>query len=115
MWKRAWTAPVLTMATIFCVTIDSSATPRELPMTLITSAALAAVVWIIARYVLNGNPLAWPLAALTTSLLESGASMIQNHRADLRLQGSIAFVIAIVTLIWAAGVPNTMGEVHHSE
>ena len=114
-WKRAWTAPVLTMATIFCVTIDSSATPRELPMTLITSAALAAVVWIIARYVLNGNPMAWPLAALTTSLLESGASMIQNHRADLRLQGSIAFVIAIVTLIWAAGVPNTMGEVHHSE
>ncbi|HEX7418996.1 MAG TPA: CPBP family intramembrane glutamic endopeptidase, partial [Thermoanaerobaculia bacterium] len=114
-WKKPWTAPVVTMATIFCVTIDSSATPRELPMTIITSAALAGLVWIIARYILNGNPLAWPLAAFTTSLIESGASMIQNHRTDLQIQGSIAFAITIATLIWAVGLPNAIGEVHHSE
>jgi hypothetical protein len=114
-WKRPWTPAVVTMATIFCVTIDSSATPRELPMTLITSAALAGLVWIIGRHVLDGNFLAWPLAAFTTSLLESGASMIQNHRGDLQLQGSMAFAIAIATLIWAVGLPNAMGEVHHTE
>lgn len=113
-WKPG-RAAAITMAVIFCVTIDSSATPRELPMTLITSALLAAVVWTIGRYLLDGNPLAWPLAAFTTSLVESGVSMIQNHRADMQLQGSIAFAIAIATLIWAVGLPNAMGKVHHSE
>lgn len=101
-WKHPRTAPVITMTTIFCLMIDSSATLRELPMTLATSAAVAVLLWVMARHLLDGNPLAWPLAAFTTSLFESGASMVQNHRADLQLQGWIAFAIAIGTLIWAA-------------
>lgn len=109
-WKHRAAAPIVTMLTIFFVTIDSSATPQELPMTVLTSASLAAVVWIIARYILDANPLAWPLAAFITSLLESGASMIQNQRSDLQVQALAAFAIAIVTLIWAAWEYRTPSE-----
>jgi hypothetical protein len=100
-WKKPWAAPLATMLIIFCVTIDSSATLQELPMTIVTSAALAAVVWVIARFILDGNPLAWPLTAFTVSLLESAASMAQNHRADLQAQAWIVFAVVIATLIWA--------------
>ncbi|MGZ8830801.1 MAG: CPBP family glutamic-type intramembrane protease, partial [Thermoanaerobaculia bacterium] len=62
-WKNRLAAPMVTMAVVFCVTIDSTATLHELPMTIVTSAALAGLVWVIARYVLDGNPLAWPIAA----------------------------------------------------
>ncbi len=109
-WKNPRTAPVLTMATVFCVTIDSTAKPGELPLMLATSAALAVLVWVIGRHVLDGNPLAWPLAAFTTSLIESGVSMIVNHRLDLQVQGSLALVIAIVTLIWVAWEYRGPGE-----
>ena len=79
-------------------------------MAILTSAALAVVAWVIARFVLDGNPLAWPLAAFTISLLESAASMAQNHRADLQVQAWIVFAIAMATLIWTAWDYRTTTE-----
>ncbi|MGZ8798152.1 MAG: hypothetical protein ACXW2F_12470, partial [Thermoanaerobaculia bacterium] len=70
----------------------------------------AGLVWTIARYVLDGNPLAWPIAAFTTSLIESGSSMLQNHRADLQLQGGMVLAVALATLIWAAWDYPTSSE-----
>jgi membrane protease YdiL (CAAX protease family) len=110
MWKNRWAAPLVTMAIIFCITIDSSARTQELPMTILTSVALAGVAWVIARFVLDGNPLAWPLTAFTISLLESAAAMAQNHRADLEMQAWIVFAIAIATLIWTAWDYRTATE-----
>ncbi|HEX9160200.1 MAG TPA: CPBP family intramembrane glutamic endopeptidase [Thermoanaerobaculia bacterium] len=109
-WKRRWAAPLVTIAIIFCVTIDSTATPQELPMTLISSAALAVLAWVIARYVLDANPLAWLLAAFTTSILEAGAGMVQNHRIDLQVQAGVLFAVAAATLIWAAWDYGTASE-----
>ncbi|HSP34568.1 MAG TPA: CPBP family glutamic-type intramembrane protease [Thermoanaerobaculia bacterium] len=116
-WKNERAAAIATIAIIFATTIDSSATLRELPMTLVTSLALGVLAWVIARYILGRNPLAWPLAAFTIALLETGASMMQNHRADLEVQAAILFVVALAVMAWeyAAGserfsTPNATGD-----
>ncbi len=108
-WKNRMAAAVATMAIVFCIALDSSATWRELPMTIGTSLALAVLVWVIARWLLDDNPAAWPLAAFVISLIESGAAMVQNHRPDLQVQGWIVFAVGAATLIWTAwdyGIPS---------
>ena len=101
-WKNRSAAAIATMAIVFCIALDSGASREELPMTIGTSLALAALVWVIARWILDANPLAWPLAALVISLIESGATLAQNHRPDLQIQAWIVFAVAGATLIWAA-------------
>ncbi|HSP13663.1 MAG TPA: CPBP family intramembrane glutamic endopeptidase [Thermoanaerobaculia bacterium] len=101
-WKNRSAAAMATMAIVFCLALDSSATMQELPMTIGTSLALAVLAWVIARWILDSNPAAWPLAAFVVSLIESAASMGQNHRSDLQIQAWIVFAVAAATLIWAA-------------
>jgi membrane protease YdiL (CAAX protease family) len=101
-WKNRSAAAIATISIIFCIALDSSASLAELPMTIGTSLALGSIAWVIARWILDGNPAAWPLAAFVVSLVESGAAMGQNHRPDLQLQAWIVFAVAAATLIWAA-------------
>jgi membrane protease YdiL (CAAX protease family) len=101
-WKKRSAAAIATMSIIFCLALDSSATMAELPIAIGTSLALAAMAWVIARWILDGNPAAWPLAAFVVSLVESAAAMGQNHRPDLQAQAWIVFAVAAATLIWAA-------------
>ena len=105
-WPNKRAAAIVTVAIVFVITLDSTATLAELPMTVITSAALGVLVWVIARYVLGRNPLAWPLVAFTIGLVEGGASMAQNHRADLEVQGAIVLVLALAVLVWDYAAPS---------
>ena len=102
---RSWPPRVIAIVTIaiaFCVSVNMDAQPGELPLMLGSAALYAVVVWLIARHVLGGNLLAWPLAAFTASVLQSGASVLQNDRTDLRMQGAMLLVLAVITLCWTA-------------
>jgi len=116
-WPHPRAAAIATIAIVFTITLDSTATLSELPLTVITSAALGVLVWVIARYVLGHNPLAWPLAAFTIALVESGVSMAQNHRLDLEVQGAIVLAVALAVLAWEYAAtserfstPNATGD-----
>ncbi len=99
-WKSKWAAPAVTMAIVFCVALSASVSPREMPLMIVTRLMLAALAWVIARYILNGNLLVWPLAAFTATLFESAASLAQNDRADLRVHAAVLFLIAVAALVW---------------
>ena len=101
-WRRQWVAAVVTSLIVFCLSIDTSVSVRELPLALGAAAILAVLVWIIARYILGSNLLAWPAAAFVASLLQSAAALLQNDRADLLLHGSILIIVASATLLWLA-------------
>jgi membrane protease YdiL (CAAX protease family) len=92
----------VTMAAVFLAAIDPSATAAQAPLMLLGALCLAALVWVIGRYVLDGNPLAWPLAAFTGSLLQAAAMLLRNHRPDLIGSGIALGVFAVTALLWAA-------------
>jgi membrane protease YdiL (CAAX protease family) len=98
-WPKKWAAPVLTMAIVFCVSLNSRVSDREIALMVLTRIMLAVLVWVIARYILDGNILAWPVAAFTASLLQSATALAQNDRVDLRVHAAILFLIAVATLV----------------
>ncbi|HET7435277.1 MAG TPA: CPBP family intramembrane glutamic endopeptidase, partial [Thermoanaerobaculia bacterium] len=93
---------VVTLIAIFCVTLDGSATMREAPLMLASSAVLTALAWVVARYVLGANPLAWPAAAFLVAALQGITALLTNHRADLIANGVGLLVFAIAMLLWLA-------------
>ncbi|HYC87615.1 MAG TPA: CPBP family intramembrane glutamic endopeptidase [Thermoanaerobaculia bacterium] len=86
---------------VFCATLDPSATPSQAPMMLAGAAVLAVLAWIIARYVLNGNPLAWPLFVFIGSALQTASTLLQNQRPDLTANAIALFVFALLAAAWA--------------
>jgi membrane protease YdiL (CAAX protease family) len=91
----------VTIAAIFCIAIDPAVSIGTAPLMLVHALALAVVVWLIARYVLNGNPLAWPLAVFTGLTLQSAVTLLQNDRPDLLANGLALVAAAISALVWA--------------
>ncbi|HUP45913.1 MAG TPA: CPBP family glutamic-type intramembrane protease [Thermoanaerobaculia bacterium] len=104
-WRRQWLASVVTGLIIFSVSLDTNASLRELPFALGAAAALAAVVWITARFILGSNLLAWPATVFVASLLQGAGALLQNDRGDLLLHGAILLALATATLIWLAARP----------
>ena len=93
---------LITIAAIFCLTVDSSATLAQAPLMLLQSAVTAALIWVIARYVLNGNPLAWPLAVFIALTLSTAAALMTNHRTELLMHGAALIAFAVIALVWMA-------------
>jgi hypothetical protein len=62
----------------------------------------ALLAWVVARYVLDGNPLAWPLAVFLGSILQIAGVLLQNHRPDLIGNGIALLVIGVAALGWVA-------------
>jgi membrane protease YdiL (CAAX protease family) len=91
----------VTIAAIFCASIDPIVTARQAPLMLACALVIALVAWVIARYVLNGNPLAWPLAVFTGATLNVAAVLFENHRPDLLANAVALVVLALAALIWA--------------
>ncbi|HVS31845.1 MAG TPA: CPBP family glutamic-type intramembrane protease [Thermoanaerobaculia bacterium] len=100
-WSKRAAPPIAVMAIVFCTLLDTEATWRELPLAIGAALLLAALVWFIAHHVLDGNPLAWPVTAFSASLLQSGASLAQNGRADLRFHSAVMIVVAVGAILWA--------------
>jgi len=93
---------IVTVVALFCAMVDPLATPRQAPVMLAGALVIALVVWLVARYVLGANPLAWPLAIFLGATLNSAAVMLANHRTDLVINGVAMVVIGAITLAWAA-------------
>jgi len=68
---------------------------------LFRAAALAILTWAIARYVLDGNVLAWPTAAFIAVMLNGIDSMAQ-HRLDLHINVAVVAVVLIAVIVWVA-------------
>ncbi|HEX6642439.1 MAG TPA: hypothetical protein VF215_15075, partial [Thermoanaerobaculia bacterium] len=95
-------AAIITIVAVFCAAIDPLATPAQAPLMFARALVVALLVWLVARYVLNGNPLAWPLAVFTASLLQVIALLLRNDRPDLIGNAIALAVFAVTALAWAA-------------
>ncbi|HET7707256.1 MAG TPA: type II CAAX endopeptidase family protein [Thermoanaerobaculia bacterium] len=109
-WRRRWLVNALTAAMIFCVSVDIGAAPREVALMLLFTAGLTAVIWLVTRFILGTNLLAWPAAALVTSLLQSAGSLLQNHRQDLFVHGMILLALAAAAIMFLATSPRRATE-----
>ncbi|MDP9193431.1 MAG: CPBP family glutamic-type intramembrane protease [Acidobacteriota bacterium] len=95
-------AAIVTIVAIFCLSIDPSATAAQTPLMLLRALIAALLAWVVARYVLGENPLAWPLAAFLVSILQVAGVLLQNHRPDLIGNGIALLVIGVAALAWVA-------------
>ena len=98
---RKWLA-VITIIAIFFVSVDPLVTPAQAPFMLARALAMAVIAWLVARYVLDANPLAWPLAIFVGAVLQTASVLLQNQRPDLIANGVALLVLAAVALVWAA-------------
>lgn len=98
---RRWVAPI-TITALFFIAVDPGASMQEMPLMLARSLAVAAIAWLVARYVLDANPLAWLLTAFVAMLLQSGATLLQNQRTDLMVNAIVLFALAVIATAWAA-------------
>jgi membrane protease YdiL (CAAX protease family) len=103
---------LVTVAAISCASVDPLVTPRQTPLMLAYAAAIALLAWVIARYVLGGNPLAWPLAVFTAGTLSIAATLFEQHRTDLLVNAIALTLFAAAALVWAAAPrPSQRGGV----
>jgi membrane protease YdiL (CAAX protease family) len=96
---------IITVVTVFCAALDPTVTNAQAPVMLAHALVIAALVWAIARYVLDANPLAWPLVLFVGTTLSGAATLLQNHRADLVANGVALLLLAAAVATWA-GVPG---------
>ncbi|HYH08566.1 MAG TPA: CPBP family glutamic-type intramembrane protease [Thermoanaerobaculia bacterium] len=95
-----------TIAAIFCASVDPLATASQTPMMLARALLIALLVWVAARYVLDGNPLAWPLAAFLGSMTQAAAMLLEHQRTDLQGNAIALIVIALAAIAWMVRPPT---------
>ncbi|PYQ28415.1 MAG: hypothetical protein DMF56_16540 [Acidobacteria bacterium] len=91
---------LVTIAAIFCISLDPGTTAAHAPLMFVRAIAIALLAWIIARYVLDANPLAWPLTILVAALLQSAGVLLQNHRSYLLANGVALVAFALFAIVW---------------
>ena len=97
--QTPWLRDVLTIVVIFCASMRPDATFAQTPLMLVRAAALALLTWVIARFVLDGNVLAWPFAAFMAILLNGIDSMAQ-HRLDLHFNVLALGIVLVAAIVW---------------
>ncbi len=95
-------AALVAVALVFLSTLDPMMTLAQAPFLLLRALVTALVVWILARFVLNGNPLAWPLAVFLGSTTQTAAMLLRNHRPDLLANGIALIAIAVIVVVYCA-------------
>jgi len=93
---------IIAMTALFCISLDAGVKPSEAPVMLVATAIVTAVAWLIARYILGDNALAWPLVAFTGAVLYGAATLVRNSRTDLIVNGSVLALVAVAALAWVA-------------
>jgi membrane protease YdiL (CAAX protease family) len=99
---RPWLPATIATIAIFLAALDASANLKETPLMLISAAIAAALAFIVVRYILATNLLAYPLTIAVALLLGNGADLLQNHRPDLTVNGIAEIVVAVALLLWTA-------------
>jgi hypothetical protein len=96
--KAKWLPDAAGIAIIFFISVDSNASTRQLPMMFLTALIGSLVTWVVVRYIIGRNLLAYPLVIAIVSLLSDAATLLHNHRPDLIVNG-VAMLVACVALI----------------
>jgi membrane protease YdiL (CAAX protease family) len=91
----------IVVVAVFFAAVDPAATPAQAPLMLGGAFILAVLVWVVARYVLDGNPLAWPLFIFVGFVLQTASVLLQNHRPDLTANAVALIVFALLAMAWA--------------
>ncbi|HEV7427165.1 MAG TPA: type II CAAX endopeptidase family protein [Thermoanaerobaculia bacterium] len=112
---RPWLPATIGTSAIFLATLDSSATVQQMPLMIVFAAVTAALAFIIIRYILGRNLLAYPLTIAVTILLANGADLLPLHRADLTINGIAEIVVAIALLIWIAMPTESFEPQRHKD
>ena len=95
-------ADVTAILALFFIALDSNTKPSEAPMMLLSSITGALLAWFIVRFVMRENLLAYPLAAALALLLGSAATLLQNHRSDLMVNGVVDILAVMALVVWIA-------------
>lgn len=105
-------AAIITIAAVFSAAIEPFATSTQTPLILARGLALGILAWVIARFILRGNPLAWPLFVFLGVTLSSASDLLGNARPDLRANALALFVIAVLVAAWIASPSVKRGKAH---
>jgi membrane protease YdiL (CAAX protease family) len=106
-WKP-WLPAAIATTALFLTALDSSATPAQTPLMLLSAATLAVLPWIAVRFFLGRNLLAYPLTIALAILLSSVALLLQNDRPDLRANAIGEIVVIAALLLWVAARSETV-------
>ena len=95
-------ADAVAIAAVLFLVLDPTAHGAQIAFMLFSAATATLLAWLLVRYVLRSNLLAYPLAVALATLLSSAATLLQNHRVDLIANGVIVLIVAIALAIWVA-------------
>lgn len=104
-FKRPGTRAAIAMIALFTSAIDSSADMRQMPLMLASAITIAILGYVIVRWILRDNVLAYPLAFFIAMTLQNASAMMRNHRFDLQAN-AIAELVAIVIVIAFFALPR---------
>jgi len=102
--NRRWLPPLLTILTVFFIALDASVRMPEVPLAIAAALTAAILAWVVPRYVIRDNLLAYPAAAFIATLAQSASTLLQNHRPDLRVNGIAEVVVIAAVVLWLATV-----------
>jgi membrane protease YdiL (CAAX protease family) len=98
--RLPWLPAVATIVPIFFLQLDSGVNRGQMPLMVADALLTAVMIWVVLRYVLRDNLLAYPLAAALTLLLQEAGAMLGSHRADLQANAVVTLAATIVLLLW---------------
>lgn len=79
--------------------LDPSVPAAQTPIMLLEAILPALAVYLIARFVLGRNLLAWPTAIFCAVAVSDAFELIENHRLALEINGSIVLAVVAIILI----------------
>jgi membrane protease YdiL (CAAX protease family) len=100
--SKPWLPAVAGLVMVFLTMLDASANLQQTPLMLVSAAVTTLLAFVIVRYILGTNLLAYPLTIAVSILLSNAADLLQNHRPDLMMNGIVEVVVAVAVLIWVA-------------
>ncbi|HEX8409217.1 MAG TPA: CPBP family intramembrane glutamic endopeptidase [Thermoanaerobaculia bacterium] len=95
-------AAAFTIVAVFCALVDPTSTASQAPLMLARALVLALLVWVVGRYILGANPLAWPMVLFLGTTLQTAVSLLDHHRPDLVANAVALFVFATLAIVWAS-------------
>jgi hypothetical protein len=103
------------VALLFLLTLNPAVTPEQAPLMLARALGVALLGWLVARFALGTNPMAWPLTLFLFTLLQGAASLLRNDRPDLLANGVVLIVFAAGVILWSVSATYNDASLRPSE
>jgi hypothetical protein len=107
--NRQWLPAAAAALVAFCISLDGSVTLHQTPLMLLSAVTAGLLAWLIGKYVLRDNRLAYPLTVALILILNSAGVLLQHHRPDLQTVAFIEIAAAVALAIWVAA-PQPLPE-----